>query len=966
MRITAVRKVRFMSIVVLLLVLASCHRSALQEVTNEGLFMPGTLEGPISEDNDTPFADQDSDGVADGADNCPADYNPTQWDADRDGIGDACDQTVVADTDGDGVPDTTDNDQEDSDGDAVEDVYETATVTDLIVPSKVKRVIFWQPEFSDFNFPWNYTPDRYPQIAETLRTSGYTAVAMPVFHGRHNELKMVGGKLQGDLAAVSDGATNSSAFSRSPTCDANKCGIAKVMEDAQVGVIPEIVIFQYTDGLNKTGVYPSGAKGCGGTNILGTPCVIEDPTGFSMWNDVYWSDIEATFRASAKFACSGPLPQRAILLEGEDYMQYPGQGGLVNEKGDAGINYWTYNALKQDGKTRYTDDERMAKTFERGQQIGRAISDQCGGAIALFYYQGLTPEKAIFLAGMAAPELRDPTKKSYDINKIYFLQSPYYRAMQHPWIFDMKARLDNWLKGSATKDAIAGYLQRGATYTSSELSQLWALFSERVDTTLWATVYYDRFYGMCVRPDVFGGDYFQKHWIDMLRQKTVPWESIPPEYAYEEMEILKQISDSVFIYQGSNHYLCGVNSVFCPNGDFEDIWTPNMNDPVQGSPVAPQNDGKENACRNILNYYSVESIDERAKGVAAAIAGLKNDTKYPRFENDAWGPAAVDYSSYDPGKARSEWSVSELGLSRLDKPWKRTRQEVAGAPSAVLEIASATPEDEKASARVYTTGSPIAGKAIENYDVFIYVYLDLGDDGSKARLRFDGADVQLPAGGNGWQWVLAARRYLQGFRNELIFNAPSAGFNTRIGRVKYVYTAQSKVIDELMPNGKVEPAQTWTGKELQEWIHGDGWSRDIVSGCLRFDPIHVADRALPYSFEWIAIPGRSTESGLAACMLISADDDKASFEYAVVGWDAQFVDMTGKVKKGRSWTWLNSGIGPSPNYSQFEVMIRPKPATGSFELEQIKLIQPVWSTTTSGSFDYDATMKKCQGLSVPK
>jgi hypothetical protein len=42
----------------------------------------------------------DGDGICDGEDNCPADYNPAQEDADGDGSGDACDSCTDADQDG--------------------------------------------------------------------------------------------------------------------------------------------------------------------------------------------------------------------------------------------------------------------------------------------------------------------------------------------------------------------------------------------------------------------------------------------------------------------------------------------------------------------------------------------------------------------------------------------------------------------------------------------------------------------------------------------------------------------------------------------------------------------------------------------------------------------------------------------------------------------------------------------------
>ena len=55
--------------------------------------------------------DTDEDGLGDNKDNCPAEPNPKQLDANNDGMGDAC----VADDDGDGVPDHADLD-DDGDG----------------------------------------------------------------------------------------------------------------------------------------------------------------------------------------------------------------------------------------------------------------------------------------------------------------------------------------------------------------------------------------------------------------------------------------------------------------------------------------------------------------------------------------------------------------------------------------------------------------------------------------------------------------------------------------------------------------------------------------------------------------------------------------------------------------------------------------------------------------------------------
>lgn len=78
-------------------------------------------------------AETDGDGVPDSTDNCPSVANPNQADCDHDGIGDACDtdSACSTDTDHDGVFDNVDNcrfranpDQKDSDHDGIGDACE--------------------------------------------------------------------------------------------------------------------------------------------------------------------------------------------------------------------------------------------------------------------------------------------------------------------------------------------------------------------------------------------------------------------------------------------------------------------------------------------------------------------------------------------------------------------------------------------------------------------------------------------------------------------------------------------------------------------------------------------------------------------------------------------------------------------------------------------------------------------------
>jgi len=54
-------------------------------------------------------ADYDGDTVTDSLDNCPKLYNVDQFDNDKDGFGDLCDETPKSDIDSDGIPDDADN-----------------------------------------------------------------------------------------------------------------------------------------------------------------------------------------------------------------------------------------------------------------------------------------------------------------------------------------------------------------------------------------------------------------------------------------------------------------------------------------------------------------------------------------------------------------------------------------------------------------------------------------------------------------------------------------------------------------------------------------------------------------------------------------------------------------------------------------------------------------------------------------
>jgi hypothetical protein len=96
---------------------AAGHACVVWDAWNQvGVTVQGALATQCSA-----LADTDLDGVPDSSDDCPHKANPSQFDVDHDGAGDACDD----DADGDGVANSIDNcalpnpDQLDSDGDGI-------------------------------------------------------------------------------------------------------------------------------------------------------------------------------------------------------------------------------------------------------------------------------------------------------------------------------------------------------------------------------------------------------------------------------------------------------------------------------------------------------------------------------------------------------------------------------------------------------------------------------------------------------------------------------------------------------------------------------------------------------------------------------------------------------------------------------------------------------------------------------
>lgn len=123
-------------------------RSGQREVT----FLPVTAEFTVAVPQDT-----DGDGVPDATDNCPTVKNPTQTDSNANGVGDACEGPGPVDTDHDGLPDATDTDD---DNDAIADTQDNCPLVANANQADTDRDGIGDACDPTPGFCWQCLPDR--------------------------------------------------------------------------------------------------------------------------------------------------------------------------------------------------------------------------------------------------------------------------------------------------------------------------------------------------------------------------------------------------------------------------------------------------------------------------------------------------------------------------------------------------------------------------------------------------------------------------------------------------------------------------------------------------------------------------------------------------------------------------------------------------------------------------------------
>ncbi|MBI2341747.1 MAG: hypothetical protein HYU98_03315, partial [Deltaproteobacteria bacterium] len=486
----------------------------------------------------------------------------------------------------------------------------------------------------------------------------------------------------------------------------------------------------------------------------------------------------------------------------------------------------------------------------------------------------------------------------------------------------------------------------------------------------WPTVYNELFYaGLCIEfsvtvctsaPDgtskcgiTYTNDYFNsKRERQYESNAAIPWYDIPPEYAEKELDILRSTVDTLVIYPGSSQYLCYPGSTFCNNGLFDAIWKPYLIWSENMGLVINNyfNAGDSTCLASVTNYFNNGTLQKRREKIAAALQSADELKIVNMRKNDVLPPAEgrflTEYKSWSDVADKTAWNADELDINIINANWQR-RIGSAEEPPYVFEGAGS---DTAHVLSIGTWGTKIVKDndwQIEEDDVDVEILIS-----SDSAVNFDGAIIPFIANASNedpiyknWHWIKLARRYISASNSEFRFHTPSSGQKTLIGGIRF------------KRNGiNASKAILWIGNDIQEWLHGHGWSRDASTGGLRFDPaIALAmdnDVNLPFTTEIVALPGRPIDQTYQACVLIESSDQAkpAKITYQVPGKGATLVDHQLETTK-KIWAPIHANFSALPNYRQWQIKFIPKPDSGPFIIKKVHFYEGNKAMNQKGGYD---------------
>jgi len=874
-------------------------------------------------------------------------------------------------------------------------------ITEVIVPSKLNRIILQTPDIVVRDYEGIHLKNfrKHHEIARDIKGSGFTDVMLPV-NGLHhsgwvgnpsvllgeNDGKM-GGCVYFNMSAIADYVPVNDYFSRRCPDDKKYCSAASVLDEYGIGVIPHVLSFsgacQSGRSADKCDV---GKKTNEGEICPTSNCPVEclHDNRFRWQDDEYWKAIFITFQNVARYACSEPNPRKVVSMDMESYWS----------RSQAGDPWSKPKGMSQ--------EEFGQAIFKRAQEVSRIMSTECPGLDIFVYKPEVKNPTRAWLAGMAAPDVGG--KQTYDIGNVYYYTSPYYLDTTMSYLYDIKRHYYDvtWGLMPETIDH----------YKLPHPKGIMVDIEKRARISVWPQLYAEPFYaGSCYANDTKCIDiqmedgqtvnkcykkfktknYFERNTlfgrkINFAKRGLLSWFDVSPEYVTQELEMVKDVYDSLIFFQGPTQLLCGENSESCPD-IFDDVWVPNLTY-QEGGWLLKQlksclvDPGEEELKNHLLNnettcvkdekikvggpscfskledYLGRGTLSLRADVINAEIKKLRQPVSYKALENDEIQIKKPRYlsdkKSWKDVSDRKGWEVSELDVEKLCASCRR-RYGTAGEPASVLEI-EGTDENESRVSEVFTWGANVSRAdkpMVDDRDVDIEVLARI-ENPAVDRLIFEGTEIPLDkkisveaSDYDGWYWVRIARRFLSASRYRLRFDSPGKGFKTAIGGVRFAYHT----------DGKPE-MRKWQGLEMQEWNSGQGWSR-TSTGALHFDPaialaINKGDKSLPFTTEVVAIPGRPTVPPYASgyfqgCMLIKTDG-KARFEVHIPvggneGFPIQEIDSAGKnvwkrLSGNFTFSTPKNEVTPHMVKKQWRIRIKPLDGTAPFTIDQLKLVIP--------------------------
>jgi hypothetical protein len=401
---------------------------------------------------------------------------------------------------------------------------------------------------------------------------------------------------------------------------------------------------------------------------------------------------------------------------------------------------------------------------------------------------------------------------------------------------------------------------------------------------------------------------------------------IDPSFAEAEALQLRELADVVGLYPGVRDYACVTGGTYCVPGDDAAEWH------QQATQTYPDTrscwkEGQPSCYKPVHKYFSVATLDERARRIADAIATWRGNST----------ARASPLPPPDKVNGTQAWSVAQLELpASLSSDWERVPDpsQPASGHMVLQSVPNAT-----APLTIYTPGTV--------YDIAsVAACTDSSKCGGGAPVAKDDVYLELEMyADNSWSWVRVCRQYLQSVRSAVVVTAPQAK-QVQLRGVRYVSAMAEKKL------------RRWSGLDTQMWITGRGWRR-TKAGNPSFDPANSVTKEMSFTAAQIALPGMPLVSTTKAthmemCVEIKMGDEiedsgatSAEVQFQPIGNDPRnyrngggrlSVTKSGYYRVLGQFCFSATGQCMGRYGPNWRVAIYPTPGSAKFTLNSIVLV----------------------------